>query len=176
MGDTQRPDFLSLSRDILSEGTNILIPKTGSSMYPVFKNGDSILVEPLSKNNNMAAGDILVFQKAPNTRMVAHRLIRICRDNGKTILFTKGDTLPGFDKPIYPEDVLGKVVAVKRGERWLKVNNGLYGAINIFLARTLPFNRWAYPLLRKIKHGLERIRGRYASRRFIDTLMRKGKY
>ena len=120
-------------------------------MYPLFRKGDSIFIEPIDIKQ-ISVGDIIVCQRGK--RMVAHRLMKKYIDNGRMMLLTKGDTFPEFDEAVYSENLLGKVTVIERRGRRISINKGLYGAINIFCAKLSPFSKWIYPSLRKIKHKI----------------------
>ena len=128
-------------------------------MYPLFKKGDFIFIEPVDIKH-VSVGDIIVCRRG--RRMAAHRLIKICRDSGRKILVTKGDTFSEFDEPVYSENVLGRITAIERRGRHISINRGLYGVINIFCAKLSPFSKWIYPPLRRIKCGINKIKNRYA--------------
>ena len=77
-------------------------------MSPLLRTGDSIYVEPINAKD-LSAGDILVYKTQGN--MVAHRLIRILRSNGKFMFRTKGDTFSSADSLIREADLIGRVYA-----------------------------------------------------------------
>lgn len=169
----KRVDSLNLSKEILNKGGIVRIPTIGSSMYPLFREGDNLFIEPVDRER-ISIGDIIVCQRG--RRMVAHRLMEKYIDNGRTMFVTKGDTFTGFDDPFFSEDVLGKVTAIERKGRRIMINEGLYGAINIFCAKLSYFSKWVYLPLRKIKHKIDNIKNRYANRRPAGELSCKTKY
>jgi signal peptidase len=129
---------LELSREILRRGKNLRIPIVGESMYPIFKRGDIIIIKPV-KIEDLSVGDVVLYQSGK--RMVAHRLIKKCINNGKMTFVMKGDSFPDFDPPVYPEDVIGKVIAIEREERTLRLDRGLNKLMNIFCAKISPFQK-----------------------------------
>lgn len=153
-------DSLNLSKEILRRKSIVRIPVVGSSMYPLLRKGDNIFIEPVDVRQ-VLVGDIIVCQQGH--RMSAHRLMKKYVDNNKrVVLVTKGDSFSEFDGSLYSEDVLGKVTTIERKGRRIMIDEGLYGAMNIFFAKLSPFNKWIYPSLRKIKHTINRIKDRYA--------------
>lgn len=95
-----------------AHGVQQWLPVTGSSMLPILAEGDEILVShdirPLRR------GDIVVIRQ--NGGLIAHRVIRRTRNAaGQRQLCTKGDNNPRFDPSTFAADVLGRVVAVRRG-------------------------------------------------------------
>lgn len=153
MREHKKIDSLNLSKEILSRGNCVRIPIVGSSMYPLLRKGDIIFIKPVDIKQ-ISSGDIIVCQRG--RRMAAHRLMKKYIDNGRIVLVTKGDSFSGFDELLYSEDVLGKVTAIERKGRCLRINNGLYGVINIFCAKLSPFSKWIYPPLRKIKKRMNK--------------------
>lgn len=135
-------------------------------MFPLFRKGDIIFIEPIDIEQ-ISIGDIIVCQR--RDRMAAHRLMKKYIDNRKIVLVTKGDTFSEFDEPLDSEDMLGKVTVIERKGRRLRINNGLYGVINTFCAKLSPYSKWIYPPLRKIKHGVYKIK---VDMRPEDLLMR----
>ena len=71
------------------------------SMEPTIKVGDEIFVK-ITKN--VEENDIISFKE--DGQIVTHRLIKI--DDGKYT--TKGDNNDSEDKPIYKNDIIGKVI------------------------------------------------------------------
>jgi signal peptidase I len=95
-----------------AHGVQQWLPVTGASMLPALAEGDEILVShdirPLRR------GDIVVIRQ--NGGLIAHRVIRRTRDGaGQPQVCTKGDNNPRFDPPTPETDVLGRVVALRRG-------------------------------------------------------------
>ena len=121
-------------------------------MYPFIRDGEVILVKPV-KICEVRIGDI-IFYCTSQARMVAHRVIKTCKKNGEMGLMTKGDFTPGFDPLVHSNNVLGKVVAVERKGKIIRLDKGLALLTSVFLAKISPFTLWAYPILRKAKHGL----------------------
>jgi len=173
VAEHKKVDSLRLGKKILERGSRVRISIVGSSMYPLLRKGDNIFIEPTDAKK-ASVGDILVCQRGE--KMYAHRLMKKYVNNGKTILVTKGDSFSEFDAPLYSQDVLGKVTAIERKGRYIRINNGLYGAINLFCARLSLFSKWIYPILRQIKHRINRIKNRYADRNPISALSGKTKY
>lgn len=64
--------------------------------------------------------NIIVIQKNKEIHPVVHRIIRIYRN--KRIIVTKGDNSRKLDKPVNFNMVLGRVIAVKCGNKILRTN------------------------------------------------------
>ena len=93
----------------LPEGAQARLRVVSSSMAPWLLPGDEVtlLRQPLSR---LRCGDLVVVQRSAD--FVTHRLILV--KSGK--VYTKGDRLPYLDAPVPAEQVLGRVVAIQRGE------------------------------------------------------------
>lgn len=123
----QKVDSLSITEKILSQGKIARIPTAGVSMHPLLKTDDVIFVKS-AKEAELNIGDIIV--RKAGDRMFAHRLIKKSAVDGKTLLFTKGDSFPDADNPTPLENIVGKVVAIEKTPffkryfykacRWLK--------------------------------------------------------
>lgn len=147
-------DFLAFCEDMLSSAYDLRISIAGASMSPSFRSGDIVIIKSANAAE-VAIGDIIVCRSADG--MIAHRLIRKYKNNGNMVLVTKGNSLPNFDNPVFPEDVLGKVVAIERGKRKINLDNPLGRLTNLFLAKISPFSPWFYPVLRKANRGVRKV-------------------
>ena len=88
----------------------------GSSMLPAIRPGDVLEVHRESMAG-VSIGDIVVFER--EARLVTHRVVEKVSGRGGTLLITRGDALRVPDPPVTPEELLGRVTAVLRGERRL---------------------------------------------------------
>lgn len=89
------------------------LPITGRSMHPLLQEGDHVLV--VHGHANVRRGDIAVFQQGG--KLIAHRVIGISGSGMAARFVTKGDHTLHFDPPVDPDRMVGRVVAVKRGDR-----------------------------------------------------------
>lgn len=167
-------EFKELSEEILGSGKYLRFQACGGSMHPFIKNGQIIQVRS-TKISEINAGDI-VFYRSLDNRMVVHRIIKKCRENGRIAFLVKGDSASHFDEYVYPERISGKVVAIEKNNKTIRMDRGLLKLINVFWAKFSPFSKWIYFLPRKIKHKISRIKNRHASRRPVATIVRRAKY
>ncbi len=77
----------------------------GTSMYPVIKNGDVVVVY---KNAKFGVGDVIAFKQFG--RRICHRVIG--EYAAGRVVETKGDNARSADPLIVREDVIGRVVFV----------------------------------------------------------------
>jgi len=164
------PDFVELAVDILSKGNMLHFRAHGGSMYPFIRDGDIIEVKPIEASAVRLGG--VIFYRSAGGRLLAHRVIKVGAQHGQVVLVTKGDSAFGTDPLIHPEQVLGQVVAIKRGERRIRLDRGVYQLINVLWAKLSPLSPWLYPILRKAKHGMRKIAdiGRDLAKAYIPTL------
>jgi signal peptidase I len=95
-----------------AHGVQQWLPVTGASMLPTLAEGDQILVSHAS--GALRRGDVVVIHQ--NGGLIAHRVIRRTQGGAsQSLVWTKGDNNPRFDPPTPEADVLGRVVAVRRG-------------------------------------------------------------
>lgn len=149
------PDFVELATDILSKGDTLRFRAHGGSMYPFIKDGDIIEVKPIG-TSAIRLGDV-IFYRSARGRLLAHRVIKVGAQRGQVVFVTKGDSTSKSDPLVHPEQVLGWVVVIKRGERTIRLDGGVYQLINVLWARLSPHSPWFYPVFRKAKRGVRRI-------------------
>jgi signal peptidase I len=110
----------------------------GKSMLPIIREGDHILVQPLKRPP--VRGDILALRQANG--LLAHRLLRRSYDSlGDGSYLTQGDHALLPDLPITFDQILGRVVTLKRGTKilrldkpgWMRVGS----AVSIYQLATL---------------------------------------
>ena len=107
---------LELAADVLRSGCRVRIRVSGTSMLPSIWPGDVLTVcgcEP----SKIVVGNIVCF--ARSGRFVIHRINTISSANGKTLWLTRGDCMSRADEPFTEEQLLGKVVAIRRHARCL---------------------------------------------------------
>lgn len=93
-------------------------PIAGQSMLPLLRAGDEILVD--HRATCLHPGQIIAFVR--HGRLIAHRLLRI----EGPILLTKGDNCPAYDPPVSTAAVMGRVIAVRRGQRLRRLDTPLW--------------------------------------------------
>jgi signal peptidase I len=112
------PENLKTALELWSqaEGDHSL-PVVGGSMLPLLQEGDWVRVIPAQAAQ---VGQIVVFQQSGG--LLIHRVIHVKVDqNGNKVLFTKGDRVRLPDLPLKPSEMLGRVVAIRRGQKELNL-------------------------------------------------------
>jgi signal peptidase len=131
----------------LGNGRKIALRVSGKSMYPLIRKGDPIHIEKCDPNT-LSTGDIITFRK--DDIYVTHRMLCVVKKGDTIKLITKGDNETTTDRPISPDQILGKVVALERTGRTIHFGSTSWRFINrlfgmIFLMETffIVFYRFA---------------------------------
>lgn len=80
----------------------------GGSMAPAIRPGDRLRVAPLHAGELPALGEVVVTARGGT--LVAHRVAAVSAG----AVITRGDAARAPDLPVAPDEVLGRVVAVRR--------------------------------------------------------------
>jgi len=132
--------FLPISTALLATGFDVRFRASGGSMYPTIRDGELITVRPIDAAN-VRRGDILLVHSG---RLVAHRVTAIAWPAHGGPRFTlRGDDAASPDAPIGAGAILGRVVAVDRAGRKVRLGRWRPSAVRLihrFLVRlTLGF-------------------------------------
>lgn len=100
----------------LAAGGSVRLTVTTRSMAPFLLPGDGVVLAPVSAQS-LRAGDIVALSALPQP--IAHRVVAAPGGWRKRPLLTKGDAGSTYDRPLPSQTVLGRVVAVQRGDRML---------------------------------------------------------
>lgn len=113
-------DATTVIVDLLASGHAVRFQARGDSMYPLIRDHDYLHVEPCRE---VRVGDIVLV--LAERGLTAHRVV-----SAREMVVTRGDNAPAADDPVPREKVLGKVTAVIRDGREIKVRGiGLIGRI-----------------------------------------------
>lgn len=148
-------EFSRLASEILARGSLLRFRAHGGSMYPFVKNGDIVQVRPV-QGSASGLGDV-VFCRYGEDRLLVHRVIGVSSENGRVAFLLKGDSARHRDSPIYPEQVLGQVIAIERGGRKVPLHGGLRRLANRFWAWLSPFSAQHYRLPRMIRYAARKV-------------------
>lgn len=136
-------------------GGQHLIPISGRSMLPLIRDGDRVLVR--HGHTDVRRGDIVVFRQGD--QLIAHRVLRICqggagrgtgRGTGPTFI-TKGDNVLHLDRPLSGSKILGRVLAVRRGNQHLSLNTAGWRLAGWLIAAGMLPAATAYSRIRNLK-------------------------
>jgi len=124
-------------------------------MYPFIRDGDIVEVKPVQASA-VGLGDVVLCRHGRD-RLMVHRVIGVNRQNGQSVLALKGDSARHRDRPVYPEQVLGQVIAIERGGRRLPLDGGLRRLTNCLWAKLSPFSAQLYGLPRMIRYTARKV-------------------
>ena len=93
--------------EVLEKDGELIFTNVGCSMYPLIKQREDIL--RIVKTDEYKKGDIILY-KSNVDHYVLHRILKIKKDK----IITAGDYNYFKDKPITKEQVLGKLVSIKK--------------------------------------------------------------
>jgi signal peptidase I len=146
-------------------GKQHLIPITGGSMLPFIQDGDRVQVS--YGYADVHRGDVVVFRQGG--QLIAHRVLRVCRGEARPTFITKGDNSRNFDPPVSAEEIVGRVLAVKRGDHNMSLDTTAWRLLGWLIA--IGTLAWAklYGWCRAIK---QRLLGPQPNR--LAALMRQG--
>ena len=109
--------FVDLSTELLQDGQSIRFYAHGMSMKPTILHGDFVTVEPIEPSE-IRRGDIVLYRDRNN--VIAHRVVGLTAS--KRFLFC-GDGRETADQPVRPDQILGRVVALERDGRLLRLHH-----------------------------------------------------
>ncbi|CAG1023006.1 signal peptidase I [Methylococcales bacterium] len=132
------------------------IPITGCSMLPLIRSGDIVLVE--HGCTGVRLGDIVVFRF--KSKLIAHRVLHKYEGNFGPIFITKGDNVLHFDPPISNKEIVGRVLTIKRGVRYMSLDTTIFRVLGYFIAGSTLATAKVYNCGRNLK---QRIFGSHSS-------------
>ncbi len=97
-----------LAAEALLSSGRLYLQVTGGSMLPALWPRDLLTVCPVAVEE-LRRGDIVVYRRS--ALLCVHRLVRTAAG----IVITRGDALPADDPPVSSDQILGRVVAFRRG-------------------------------------------------------------
>lgn len=144
------PDALKTALELWGQaGEAHYLPVRGMSMLPLLRDGDYLLLA--HGNRDIRRGDIVVFQRPDG--LIAHRVLQILdRESGRALL-TKGDYVSGIDPQIAAEELLGRVLAVRRGERQMRLDTRVWRRAGEVIAWVLLAETWLFRQLTGARDG-----------------------
>ena len=125
--------FPELISQVLKDGHKVRFRAPGKSMQPAILDGDCLTVEPI-RPPVIQRGDIILYQA--EERIVAHRVMnigkgKITKNQPATPVthysfILRGDASYSYDEPVYPDQILGKIVSVERNGRIINPYSSIY--------------------------------------------------
>jgi GNAT superfamily N-acetyltransferase len=118
-------------------------------MVPFIQNGDFLIIEPV-KASGLDIGDV-AFYRFGRDRLVVHRIIEREVKKGHEIFTMRGDAADSFEDKIRTEQVLGRVVSVWRGEKFISLDGGARRWMALLWVRISPLVPSLFQLARVVK-------------------------
>ena len=137
-----------LIREEMAQGTPFCFRVISGSMAPLIAAGDEIVVEQAGADR-LRRGDIVLYTVGGTFH--THRLLARRRHGGATLLVTKGDAALNPDQPWREEQLLGKVVAIKKGDQTINLEGGKWRAMNRLLGVLSALQVAAFRAARRVK-------------------------
>ena len=128
----------------MAEGISVRFRAGGRSMTPTIEDGEVLIVAPIAASD-VEVADVVFCQT--RSRSVAHRVLSITGDAARAPQLTLcGDAALEIDRPVFAEQVRGRVIAIERAGRRvdLEVTAGLLGRLAVVAAFELrrSLRRW----------------------------------
>jgi len=105
---------LGLAVEALRSCGTVRVKARGASMLPSIWPGDLLTVHSVTQDE-VIPGDIVLVLR--NQRCFIHRLVDRQPQENCVVLATRGDAMPDNDPPIAATELIGRVVAIHRGNR-----------------------------------------------------------
>lgn len=108
--------FEGLSAEVLRRGKSLRFTAHGSSMIPLVRDGDILLIDPVDPYC-LHAGDVVLCQLEPG-RVVVHRVVSVKSTRDGLDILIQGDHSSKLDGKINQNQVYGKLISIERdGDR-----------------------------------------------------------
>jgi len=125
------------------------IPVSGNSMFPLIREQDRLLVT--HGCGDVRQGAIVVFRR--EGELIAHRVMRFVSGKSGRVFVTKGDNVSEFD-PAFPDDqIVGKVLGIKRNNKYMSLDTPswqMLGQVIVFATlASMRLSNWGSRLKRK---------------------------
>lgn len=127
-----------------------VVPVRGTSMWPLLKEGESLVQVAVRDGKGLKKGDVVLFRR-PDGTLVLHRIIK----TGKQGTFMVcGDHQWKLDEQIREEQILAVAQGFFRNGRYIDEKTWWYQLYREFWDRNLTIRRWCLAFLRL--SGLEK--------------------
>jgi len=139
-------DSLSFNKSV----SGIKFKGYGVSMTPFIKNGDTLTIKLLSKNDAIRTGDIVVVKQIDKKKIIVHRIIK----TKETRYYIKGDNKIRSDGWFPQKAIIGVITEIKRESGKRIAHSPLYNLIIAHLSKTRILNSLLLPGGRLIKQKI----------------------
>jgi hypothetical protein len=155
--------FAELSTALLRDGKAVRFRAHGTSMQPLVRDGDVLLVQPVDLHS-VRAGDIVLCGREPGA-VVVHRVLRRLPGRDGHDFLLQGDQVARPDGLIAAAQVYGRLVSIERDGMPIAMDRPvmrLLGGLVVLRSRfSVGRGRW-YPLVTRLAKRLP-VLSRYLS-------------
>ena len=148
--------LLLIALQALSEGKHLEVRLGGSSMRPFIRNGELARAGPPPARPKY--GMVLICTRGTDHKagLIIHRVTGLRRVQGRVQIRTKGDAMPRDDGWWDMPQVVGRVVSVLRGGRWVPLDRGFLHYMGWLYSHLSRFSPALYSFARTLKRYRER--------------------
>ncbi len=114
--------FVDVLQSVLAGGGLVRFRADGDSMRPTIRGGEIVTAAPIV-DGRIVAGDVLLFRSAG--RVLAHRVVTIDATSREPVVRLRGDGKRGCDGPVDASQIVGRLVAVERDGRTVRLDGTL---------------------------------------------------
>jgi hypothetical protein len=146
--------FAGLSADLLRLGKTLRFQARGSSMQPLVRDGDILLVQPAGCHR-IRVGDVVLCSSQAEHRVIVHRVVRkrLTRDGMRYLV--QGDQVSHPDGWMSDEQIFGQLIAIDRNDLQIDIRQPMLKFLSrlAVLRSRWQFGRqgWSYKTFRWIK-------------------------
>jgi signal peptidase I len=123
-------EFAELSQELLKLGSAMRFTAHGTSMHPLVRNGDVLLVLS-TKARPIRIGDIILCRTDPENLLV-HRVIRKKKSESGICFLIQGDQVDQPDGWIPLEQVFGRLVSIERTGNQFELDSNKMKILSFF--------------------------------------------
>lgn len=133
----------AMLQESMQQGERPSLTITSNSMYPLFQQGDQVIIEAV-QIENLRPGDIITLLDAQDaSQLLTHRYWGTVQHKQHRTLITRGDRPLWFDPPHTETDLIGRVVGRHRNGKKLSLTTGAGRWLNHWLSRqAILESRW----------------------------------
>ena len=170
-GTGEQEIIAELYREALRKGQPLWFCVSSGSMHPLLRIGEEVYIEPATAND-LQVGEIAAFETTAG--LVIHRIVQRCSGQDGIQFVEMSDTQLRAE-PVESKAVIGRVVAIGRGERHIDLQHPIAQKCGRVTARlryrfyTMRFrNRLTRVIVRKSARLVARLASRF-TRRFCAS-------
>jgi len=125
-------DFADIGVELLSGGKSVRFTARGSSMHPLVRDSDTLLITP-RQPEKIKTGDVVLCETDAG-QLLVHRVIRSRAEGDEIRFFVQGDQAAGPDGWIPAARVHGRLEVIERDDRRLDVTATAPRLLGLLLA------------------------------------------